>query len=1028
MNYSQLFCPLWQQLSLLRLLLVGFVCVGTINAAPGRIDLGFYPIIDGSGTIHTIATQPDGKILVGGIISKANGEEQSGIVRLNQNGSVDLSFSPVTMTDGTFPGIVKDIKVLSDGKILIAGTFVIVSGQARNRIARLNSNGSLDTSFLNGLNGASGTINSIAVQADGKIIIGGDFFTFNNVQRNGFARLNPDGNLDSSFFDSSPSLVNSVAVQPDGKILIGGRFGFVASTERRKIARFNSDGTLDTSFLNGLSGANDDITSIRLQQDGKILISGAFTSFNSMTRNRIARLNPDGSLDTSFLNNLSGADNLVNAITQQPDGKILVGGFFTAVNGSNQNKISRLNIDGTLDSTFVNSITESSAYINAIAVQTDGKILIGGWFNFISQVLRQGIARLNYDGTPDTSLAFVQLGQPGTIRNIARQSDGRILVSGQFRYVNGIYTENLGRVNSDGSLDSTFSVGSLFSSHEEVNTIVPLPNGKILIGGIFDIFLQTTSYRNIARLNSDGSVDTTFTASNLSGNIESISLQPDGKIIVGGSFNYFNNVPRNNLVRLNADGTVDTTFLNNLQGTNSFVLSTVVQPDGKIVIGGSFSQINGVTRDTIARLNNDGSLDTTFQTVVFTGGSRILRDIKLQSDGKLIIGGIFSTVNGVSRNNIARLNSNGTLDTSFLNNLSGTNGEVTEFAINPNGRIIIGGRFTSVNGIPRKLARLNNDGSLDESFNFNLSPSDAVTYALLVEPNGNLLVGGFFNKVNGLTRASLFRVIQTSQLYDFDGDGRADISVFRPSNAAWYLLNSSNNSFAGTQFGISTDKLAPADFDGDGRTDVSVFRDGFWYRLNSSDNQFVGVKWGQTGDIPVPADYDGDSKADLAVFRSGNWYILQSSNNQFRAVQFGISTDRPVQADYDGDGKTDVAVFRDGNWYWLQSTDNAFRGVQFGMAGDIAVVGDYDGDSKADQAVFRNGFWYLNRSKDGFTGLQFGLSTDIPAPADYDGDGKTDIAVYREGNWYRLNSSNNQFVGVQFGVSSDKAVPSAFIP
>ena len=277
--------------------------------------------------------------------------------------------------------------------------------------------------------------------------------------------------------------------------------------------------------------------------------------------------------------------------------------------------------------------------------------------------------------------------------------------------------------------------------------------------------------------------------------------------------------------------------------------------------------------------------------------------------------------------------------------------------------------------------------------------------------------------------------VSRNKASDFDGDGKADVAVFRDTTGGWYILKSSDSTFAAVQFGTVGDKVVPGDYDGDGRTDQAVFRNatGVWYLLMSSQG-FAGVQFGQAGDLPVQGDYDNDRKTDIAVYRpsNGGWYILQSAAG-FSAASFGINTDKPVQGDYDGDGKTDIGVFRpsDATWYLLQST-NGFAAVQFGLGSDKLVPADYDNDGKTDIGVFRPsaGGWYILRSQSGFTGIGFGTNGDVAAPADYDGDNAADIAVFRNdlGTWFRLNSSNSAFSATQFGQNLDVPVASGYIP
>ncbi len=277
--------------------------------------------------------------------------------------------------------------------------------------------------------------------------------------------------------------------------------------------------------------------------------------------------------------------------------------------------------------------------------------------------------------------------------------------------------------------------------------------------------------------------------------------------------------------------------------------------------------------------------------------------------------------------------------------------------------------------------------------------------------------------------------------FDFDGDGKTDIGIFRPaaSGGEWWINRSSNGATFALQFGASTDLITPADYTGDGKTDIAFFRpaSGEWYVLRSEDFSFFALPFGTNGDIPVPADYDADGKADFAVMRpsTSTWYISQSSGAPTRIEQFGIAGDVPVVSDYDGDGKADVGIFRaapGGAEWWVNRSTAGLLAMQFGANTDKAVQGDYTGDGKADVAIWRpsTGEWFIVRSEDfSFYGFPFGASGDIPSPGDYDGDGKFDATVFRPSSatWFIDRTTAGTQI-VQFGATGDRPIANAFVP
>jgi uncharacterized delta-60 repeat protein len=359
----------------------------------------------------------------------------------------------------------------------------------------------------------------------------------------------------------------------------------------------------------------------------------------------------DGSLDTGFMAGL-GFNSSVLSIKVQEDNKIIIAGNFTEYNGTAISRIARLNSDGTLDTSF-NVGTGVNGTISTTAIQVDGKIIIGGWFTEYNGTPVNRIARLTKNGTLDSSFN-PGIGPNLGVSSTSIQSDGKIIISGSFTTYNGTPSRSIARLNDNGTLDTEFSIGT--GSNYYIFATAIQNNGKIIIGGDFTEY-NGTMINRIARLNTNGTLDSDFNIGlgiqGGSGVAYSINIVSGEKIIIGGFFNAFNGSAVGNIIRLNTSGSLDTNFASNV-GANNYISSTAVQSDGKIIIGGVFTTYNGTARNRIAKLNADGTLDSNFN--VGTGVDNQTSAIGIQSDGKIIIGGHFTTYNGTTSNYIARLN------------------------------------------------------------------------------------------------------------------------------------------------------------------------------------------------------------------------------------------------------------------------------------------------------------------------------------------------------------------------------------
>jgi uncharacterized delta-60 repeat protein len=627
--------------------------------------------------------------------------------------------------------------------------------------------GSIDNTFLPedrgsvaGVNSGSvvgnssdaSNIRSISTQEDGKIIISGTFYKYDNIITPRIARLNPiDGSLDNTF--STPNINNYLAfstVTNDDKIIVCGEFTEISGISRNKIARLNSNGTLDTSFNIG-TGFNSIVTKAIIQDDGKIVVIGSFTEFNGVSRNSIARLNSDGTLDTTF-NIGTGVvygieQERIYDITMQNDGKFIITGSFLTFNGVPSWLIARINTNGSLDNTFVVSTGANYGPIRCVESQNDGKVIISGGFTSYNGISINQVARLNTDGSLDTTFnigsGVTSANFTPEILDIVVQNDNKVILCGGLETINGITKNKIVRLNTDGSIDNSFNIGTGFLQNVDydinwgMQSLKILNNGKIIVVGQC-AFYNGIIRKSLAMLNSDGSLDNVFNASYGADSwVMDSKVLNDGKILISGGFNTYYQTPKSKIAKLNSNGTVDNSF-NPPSNPNTFIRSFAIQNDNKIIITRNSSTfVNNIYAETgkIERLNSDGSIDNSFDTGV--GANNVVSKVVLQNN-KIYVIGNFTTYNGSNVNRVIRLNLDGSIDTSFIG--SAPNLGVLDIIILNDSKILICGNFTSVNGITRsKIARLNSNGTLDTTFSGGGSSSSINSIAL--QSDGKIIFG-----------------------------------------------------------------------------------------------------------------------------------------------------------------------------------------------------------------------------------------------------------------------------------------------
>lgn len=695
--------------------------------ATGEVDTSFHSGLVEYSNVNTAVVQPDGKIIIGGNFLLYDGVPRSKIARINNNGSLDTSFNP----GAGFNGDVTALALDTNNSILAGGNFTGYNGESAHYVARILTNGTIDLLFSPDFStGNTYAINAIHVTPQGKILIGGEFEMVNNLTCSGLVQLTNTGATDVTFNITSQvnSLITSICPTSSGKYIITGSF-------YAKAIRINPSGTHDNTFGITIQHPQFDSQIINQAielQNGEFLLVGKFIMPSGEVK-PIGLTNADGSWDSNFIFNSDQDPQPFYSAIQLNNNEIAVTGSFNSIGKFGRNKIAAITLTGEVDSIFANTTGPDYNVLGA-EILTNNKLVIVGSFQTYHNNLRNRIACLNPDGTLDTT-SFNGAGADATILCVDSQNDGKILIGGNFKHYNGVNQQCIARLNPDGSIDTNFH--AQIADSGSVHTVLSFaiqPDGKVLVAGYF-LDPNGIANQTVVRLMPDGTYDNSFVAPIINNQVNALCLQPDGKILLAGMFSTCNGAVTNKISRLNTDGSLDQSF-DPGGGFNSFVRFLDIQDDGKILASGPFTSFNGQQASGIIRLMLDGSRDNTFSPPVgILPGSFLI-----QPDHKILLvtnHPFFSQPDEVP---LKRLNDSGSLDSTFLPVLF--NDYISGIKLQPNGKILVFGSFTTANNAGRnRIARITNDLNYISDIEVYFSNIEEVFCNLIGEATANILGG-----------------------------------------------------------------------------------------------------------------------------------------------------------------------------------------------------------------------------------------------------------------------------------------------
>jgi uncharacterized delta-60 repeat protein len=585
---------------------------------------------------------------------------------MNLDGTRDTTWNPGTAGAAN---IVRDVKIQSDGKILAVGDFTAYSGSTRNRIVRTETSGAIDTTFNIGT-GLGAAAYNVHIQSDGKIITAGGFAQYSGSTNNYIVRINSNGTKDNTFTIGTGfnQTVWISSLQPDGKIIAAGLFTTYSGSSNNYIVRVNSDGTKDNTFNVGTgldaAWAAGVTNPISYDTENNIYLASDNVTYSGSAVPRIFKLRPDGTLDTTYdagvgLNRFA----LANVISGS---RLYTAGTFTNYKFAGATGIAMVSDSATLSSSF-NPGIGFNGDVWAMTKQSTGRVILGGGFTRYSGSASVRLVGINSNGTVDFGFNVGTAGATNIVHALGTQTDDKIIAGGQFTTYSGSSTSTtrLMRLNSNGSQDLTYNTGAGLNSYPL--TVLPTADGKVLVLGLFTTYSGST-VNYITRTNANGTRDTGFNTGTGFGAGQygyTAVTQSDGKYIVGGNFNTYSGSSANRgIARLNTDGTLDLTF-NDGAGFNQLVSAVAMQSDGKIIAGGNFTTYSGSSINRIARLNSNGTLDTSFNVGTGLNAQPSANGITIAADGTIYCLGSFITYSGSNSRGIVAINPNGTINQTF---------------------------------------------------------------------------------------------------------------------------------------------------------------------------------------------------------------------------------------------------------------------------------------------------------------------------------------------------------------------------